>query len=151
MPVTFPPRVPAPHSATPPAPPEVRPLRLLGGPAGALPPTSPRRADTHVRVRDGETIYLGGLLSEETRKDVKKLPILGDIPLLGYLFSHTRTEKVRLDLLIEITPRIVGDSGSELPSGAEENPELSYDTAPADGAEFLASVANETNESTRRH
>lgn len=145
------PRVTDTHYVTAHVQPEVSRILRFVGPDEDLPQTSTRRADTHVRVRDGETIYLGGLLSEETRKDVKKLPLLGDIPLLGYLFSHTRTEKVRLDLLIEITPRIVGDSGSELPSGAEENPELSYDTAPADGAEFLASVANETNESTRRH
>ena len=91
--------------------PEVsRILRYLG-PDEDLPETSTRRAQTLVRVRDGQKIFLGGLLSEEEREIVKKVPILGQIPILGRLFSHTKLETSNLDLLIEITPRIVGDEG----------------------------------------
>jgi type IV pilus assembly protein PilQ len=46
---------------------------------------------------------------------MKKVPLLGDIPILGHLFRHYRDETDRLDLLIEITPRIVGDQGASLP------------------------------------
>lgn len=88
--------------------------RIVGfvGPDDDLPQTSSRRAQSLVRVRDGQRIYLGGLQAEEQRRTVKKVPLLGQIPLLGYLFSHVRNETVRLDLLIEITPRIVDDEGT---------------------------------------
>lgn len=99
--------------------PEVSRIVAFVGPDDDLPQTSTRRARTLVRVRDGETIYIGGLLTEETRRSVKKVPILGQIPILGYLFQHNREDKVRLDLLIEITPRIVGDEGTAVPSGPE--------------------------------
>ncbi len=95
--------------------PEVSRILQFVGPDDDLPQTSTRRARTLVRVKDGEKIYLGGLLSEEDRETVKKVPLLGDLPLLGQLFRHYRNEKIRLDLVIEITPRIVGDHGSELP------------------------------------
>jgi len=95
--------------------PEVSRIIRFVGPDDDLPQTSMRRAHTYVRVRDGEKIYLGGLLSEEDRRTVKKVPLLGQIPILGYLFQHQSIEKVRLDLVIEITPRIVGDQGPGLP------------------------------------
>ena len=87
--------------------------RIIGfvGPDDDLPQTSTRRATALVRVKDGQKIYLGGLLNEETRKTVKKVPILGHLPILGYLFQHTRKDDIRTDLLIEITPRIVSDRG----------------------------------------
>jgi type IV pilus assembly protein PilQ len=96
--------------------PEVSRIVAFIGPNDDLPETSTRRAQTLVRVRDGERIYLGGLLSEEKRRTVKKVPLLGSIPLLGYLFRHYRDETSRLDLVIEITPRIVGDEGADLPA-----------------------------------
>lgn len=99
--------------------------RIVGfvGPDDDLPQTSNRRARTLVRVRDGEKIYLGGLLSEETRTTVKSVPLLGDIPVLGYLFRHHRDESVRLDIVIEITPRVVGDMGAGLPTAEPAGPE----------------------------
>ncbi|MBM3317377.1 MAG: secretin and TonB N-terminal domain-containing protein, partial [Candidatus Eisenbacteria bacterium] len=93
--------------------------RIIGfvGPDNDLPQTSTRRAATLVRVRDGQKIYLGGLQTEQQRRTVKKVPLLGHIPLLGYLFSHTRNETLRLDLLIEITPLIVTDEGAPPDAG----------------------------------
>jgi type II secretory pathway component GspD/PulD (secretin) len=91
--------------------PEVSQILQFIGPDEDLPWTSTRRARSLVRVRDGEQIYLGGLLSEEERRTVKKVPILGQIPLIGYLFQHHSSEKRELDLVIEITPRIVTDAG----------------------------------------
>ncbi len=96
--------------------PEVSRIVAFVGPDDDLPQTSTRRARTLVRVRDGETIYLGGLLSEEERSSVKKVPLLGSIPILGHLFQHRRTEKQQMDLIIEITPRIVGDEGADAPT-----------------------------------
>lgn len=107
--------------------PEVSRILRYVGPDGDLPQTSTRRAVTNVRVQDGQTIYLGGLLSEEERTNVKKVPLLGDIPLLGAIFRHSKTETVRLDLVVEMTVRIVGDDGSALPSMRIESPEI-YET-----------------------
>jgi type II secretory pathway component GspD/PulD (secretin) len=114
--------------------PEVSRILRFVGPDEDLPQTSTRRASTSVRVRDGQTIFLGGLLSEEVRRTVKKVPLLGDIPLLGALFRHTSDEKVNLDLVIEITPRIISDSGEGLPTARSESPKLFEDAAnPVEG------------------
>ncbi len=102
--------------------PEVSRIVVFRGPDDDLPQTSTRRARTLVRVHDGERIYLGGLLSEEKRRNVKKVPLLGDIPLLGHLFRHYRDESIRLDLVIEITPRIVGDEKAALPVAPTTEP-----------------------------
>jgi type II secretory pathway component GspD/PulD (secretin) len=95
--------------------PEISRILRFVGPDEDLPQTSTRRAKSLVRVRDGQKIFLGGLLSEEERSTVKKVPFLGQIPFLGRLFSHTTSEKITLDLLIEVTPRIVGDEGLRVP------------------------------------
>jgi general secretion pathway protein D len=96
--------------------PEVSRIEAFVGPDNDLPQTSTRRLDTLVRVRDGEKIYIGGLISEEKRRTVKRVPLLGHIPLLGYLFRHYRDETIHLDLVVEITPRVVGDVGAALPA-----------------------------------
>lgn len=74
-----------------------------------LPTTSTRRASTLVRVPAGEKIILGGLLREESRETVSKVPVLGDIPLLGKLFRHKSSRLAKTDLVIEITPTIVSE------------------------------------------
>ncbi|MBI5836764.1 MAG: hypothetical protein HZB25_05945 [Candidatus Eisenbacteria bacterium] len=94
--------------------PEVSRIIAFVGPNSDLPQTSTRRAKTLLRVKDGQKIYLGGLITDERRNTLKKVPLLGDIPLLGALFRHQREEDVRLDLVIEITPRIIGDDGREM-------------------------------------
>ncbi len=73
----------------------------------SYPIISIREADTNVTIRDGDTIVIGGLISSRTMDRVSKIPLLGDIPILGYLFKeeHTRVEKI--NLLIFITARIV--------------------------------------------
>lgn len=104
--------------------PEVSSIVGFVGPDNDLPQTATRRASSLVRVRDGEKIYMGGLLSEESHKTVKGVPILSKIPLLGALFRHTRDDVQRTDLVIEITPHIVGDSGQLVPTGAELHPDV---------------------------
>ncbi len=102
--------------------PEVSSIVGFVGPDNDLPQTSTRRASTLVRVRDGEKIYMGGLLSEEKKKTTKKVPLLGSLPFIGVLFQHTRDDTQRTDLIIEITPHIVGDSGQLVPNGAALHP-----------------------------
>lgn len=71
------------------------------------PITSKREVQTTVTVKDGETVVIGGLLKESNSKNVEKVWLLGDIPLLGKLFRHTTTKKEKSDLLIFITPKIL--------------------------------------------
>lgn len=77
------------------------------GPNDEIPWTKERSARTQVRVRNGETFLIAGLLSEDTGEVVTKIPLLGDIPILGHLFRHTRTEMKQSDLIIKITPTII--------------------------------------------
>jgi len=91
-----------------------------------------RNTETLVNLRDGETVIIGGLIQDEERKNKIKVPILGDIPVIGNLFSSTNNETIKTDILMSITPNIVRNM--ELPdkdsqafwSGTEE----AYDTKP---------------------
>jgi type II secretory pathway component GspD/PulD (secretin) len=99
--------------------PEVSNIVAFIGPNKDMPQTRVRTTRTTVRVKDGETILLAGLLSEEKSKVVDKVPILGDIPLLGLLFRHTNDRVIKKNLIIEITPTILRDSTSmEVKTGA---------------------------------
>ena len=73
-----------------------------------------QRLNTNVMVEDGGTLILGGIYREENSEGVSKVPLLGDIPVVGNLFkSKTRSDK-KTELLIFITPRIVDNIGSNL-------------------------------------
>lgn len=86
--------------------PEVK--QLSGQPNGiAPPPTATRKSDTNVIVQDGETIVIGGLIHDYEQDYEYKVPLLGDIPLLGYLFKKTSKERQRMELLIFVTPKII--------------------------------------------
>lgn len=66
-----------------------------------------RRADTVVVVPDGQTVAIGGLMQTQKVSAEKKVPLLGDIPLLGMLFKHKTTEDAKKELIIFLTPHIV--------------------------------------------
>ncbi|MBL7993727.1 type II and III secretion system protein, partial [bacterium] len=72
---------------------------------------SRRYAKTQVMVKNNESIVLGGLLKETEVKTVSKVWLLGDIPLLGKLFTTKGVEKKKTDLLIFITPHILNVNG----------------------------------------
>ncbi len=90
--------------------PEVSTLTALD-PVTGLPDKITRTAETMVRVRDGQTIVIGGLRKEEERKIRTKVPILGDIPLVGTLFRSSSKVMTHTDLVIFITPRVVSETG----------------------------------------
>ena len=71
------------------------------------PTISQREAETSASVRDGETFVIGGLSQENVIRQEFKVPLLGDIPLLGELFKLERTTKTKTELYIVITPHIV--------------------------------------------
>jgi len=74
---------------------------------GRVPVTRVRKTNTTVRVQSGQTVILAGLLHEETKVTTSKLPILGDIPVLGLLFRNKREQVERTNLVVEVIPRII--------------------------------------------
>lgn len=66
-----------------------------------------RQADTTVTVKDGETIILGGIIRNTITASTNKIPILGDIPLLGKLFQSSSKTKEKTELLVFLTPHVV--------------------------------------------
>jgi len=68
-----------------------------------------REAETQILVRDGDTVAIGGLVSENKTDSVKKVPLLGDIPGLGYFFTSKTNTKDKTDLLFFVTVHIVTD------------------------------------------
>jgi len=89
------------------------------GPSSEIPWIKVRKADTTVRVRDGQTIRIGGMLLEDESYTINKLPLLGDIPYLGYIFQHQVKTKKTTNLIIEVTPYIMIDG--EVVLDEEEN------------------------------
>ena len=75
--------------------------------AGEFPVITTRNAQATLRVRDGETIVVGGLLSESDRENVSKLPILGYLPLVGFLFQNKTVEKAKTEIVFLITPHVI--------------------------------------------
>ncbi|MGD1929745.1 MAG: AMIN domain-containing protein [Leptolyngbyaceae cyanobacterium] len=63
-----------------------------------------------VRVRDGQTLLLSGIIQESDRTTITKVPILGDLPLIGALFRNTSRDNQRQELIILVTPEILDDS-----------------------------------------
>jgi general secretion pathway protein D len=70
-----------------------------------------RSAKTTVLVKSGDTVILGGIIQENHTKNVTKIPLLGDIPLLGYLFKFVSEKKTKTNLLIMLTPHIIQEPG----------------------------------------
>ncbi len=87
--------------------PEVSSIIGWKGKNSDIPLVRRRRTKTTVRVKDGQTVFLAGLLSEEKTLEIKKLPILGDIPILGRLFQLRKEVNKENNMILEITPSII--------------------------------------------
>jgi MSHA biogenesis protein MshL len=86
---------------------------------GSLPVIDLRETDTVVRVSDGETIVMGGLIRSRELDQERKVPLLGDLPLIGSLFRSTHVEELRTELVILLTPRVLeGPRVTELTSAS---------------------------------
>jgi general secretion pathway protein D len=68
-----------------------------------------RNATTLLRLRDGETQVLAGLISDDERRNASRIPGLGDIPMLGRLFSNQEDKKDKTEIVLAITPRILNN------------------------------------------
>lgn len=77
--------------------------------ATGAPGTNTRSAQTTVIVRNGETIVIGGLISDRNETTISKVPVLGDIPILGWLFKSKAITRVRTELLIFVTTKLLID------------------------------------------
>ena len=69
-----------------------------------------RNVTTQIAVNNGDTAVIGGIYEETNNNDITKVPLLGDIPILGYLFKQTNKTTDKTELLIFLTPRIVKES-----------------------------------------
>gem|GEM_PF-5302203 len=88
----------------------------VSGYAGDIPIVDKSTADSILMIEDGNTVILGGLMKDHTRKTRKGVPILASIPLIKYLFSSNVNEKFQSEMVILLTPRIM--TGRELYEGA---------------------------------
>ena len=81
--------------------------QATGGEAVAI---NTQSITTQVLVNDGETLVLGGIFQQSITRNVTKVPVLGDIPVVGNLFKTTSEDNSKRELIIFVTPRIVHDS-----------------------------------------
>jgi type II secretory pathway component GspD/PulD (secretin) len=89
-------------------------------PRTGLPVLSARRVGTTVRVKDGETVVLGGLSQRQSEHRLTKIPVLGDLPLVGGLFRSRSQSDVNSELLVFITPHILTPEGRLVDEQAEQ-------------------------------
>jgi type IV pilus assembly protein PilQ len=68
-----------------------------------------QHVNTRTMVENGGTVVLGGVYQQSDNNNTSKVPLLGDVPLLGYLFKTTSHDTQKTELLIFITPKIVAD------------------------------------------
>ncbi|NDV24920.1 type II secretion system protein GspD [Desulfovibrio sp. JC022] len=90
------------------------------------PTTRKREVETVIQVKDGQTIVIAGLLGEDDTINESKVPLLGDIPGLGYLFRYEKKEKVKTNLFVFLTPKIM-DSVEEEDQLYKEKRQKMYD------------------------
>ena len=72
-----------------------------------IPSVNTRRVSTVIELGDGQSFAVAGLLKDDVREDVKKFPVLGDIPVLGALFRSTSFQKNETELIVIVTPHLV--------------------------------------------
>ena len=87
--------------------PEVSTVTGFRGVAGDLPVVATRQAETTVRLKDGSSVLIGGILDQEKTTDISQVPFLGSVPFLGAFFRHENTTTTNRDLVIEVTPHLL--------------------------------------------
>ena len=91
---------------------------------------SVRKVSTSVSIYDGSTVVLGGLVREDIQKVNDKVPILGDVPVVGRLFRSKIDQNIKRNLIIFVTARLIDPAGQPLLSTVEEEEETSTLTGP---------------------
>jgi len=89
---------------------ETRQIRLGNGGSNTITLLNTRELDTgNLRLRDGQTLIVSGIIQDSDRTTITKVPILGDIPILGALFRSTSRENSRREVIVLLTPQILND------------------------------------------
>lgn len=83
------------------------PTGIPSAPTQSIPILETRQTSTVVRLRDGQTLLISGLIQEREQEVSKSVPYLADVPVMGALFRHTTKEKRRSELILLLTPRLV--------------------------------------------
>jgi len=93
-------------------------------PGAGAPVINRRRAETEVVVNDGDHLVIGGVTTSVQREEVRKFPLLGDIPMLGWLFKQRGTQESRRELVVFITPSVLKTEPgpATLPPGPPSSP-----------------------------
>jgi type II secretory pathway component GspD/PulD (secretin) len=86
---------------------------------GDLPSTSTNKITTHVRALSGEVVQVGGLIRQDHSDEVNKIPLLGDIPLLGLLFQHKNETIQNSEVVIYVLPRVESQFNEEIELGIQ--------------------------------
>jgi len=100
----------------------------------AVPAITTRRADTTVELGDGESFVIGGLVSRSTTSNASKVPLLGDLPILGTFFSKNNYQMSEKELVILVTPHLV----KPIARGTDLTPYLPGSAEQRDGAVWRA-------------
>ncbi|HMB32309.1 MAG TPA: type II secretion system secretin GspD, partial [Desulfohalobiaceae bacterium] len=88
----------------------VDPTQITGDLTATTPVTRKRTAETTVRVKDGNTVVIAGLIEDKKSNSETKIPILGDIPYVGPLFTTQDNKNKKTNLMVFITPRVIKDT-----------------------------------------
>lgn len=91
--------------------------------------TTKRSAKTSVVVKDADTVVIGGLIQNRDEETVNKIPLLGDIPILGYLFKTKSKSRQKTSLMILLTPRIVRDAADMARVSQEQKRKFEHEVA----------------------
>jgi general secretion pathway protein D len=95
-----------------------------------------RKITTEVLIPSGNTLVLGGLLQDSQNKERTKVPILGDLPGLKYLFGHTSKSRIKQNLLIFVTPTVVEDADFQVTESTYLQTPVPKDPSPTDVGSF---------------
>ena len=101
-----------------------------------VPIFSKKSLQSRVRLLDGETVGMGGLMSDSVQLVDDKVPLLGDIPIMGRLFRSEASQKIKSNLVIFCTLRIINPDGSLVFPEDNDNPEYAQNA----GAEMMPST-----------
>jgi len=95
-------------------------VNSLSGYLNNVPQISTRDTQTQVHLHDNETLVIGGLIQESMQSQENKIPLLGDLPLIGRAFRNTNTTSTRNELIIVVTPHLLGaNATSTVPTSAQ--------------------------------
>lgn len=107
-------------------------IRLAGY---TIPALTTRRASTELEIRDGQSFVIAGLMDNRVTKDLSKIPGIGDIPILGYLFRSRNLQKNKTELMVLVTARRISPSATPAPLPNMPEPLLDQPKHPSGGSQ----------------